>query len=123
MRLLVRYGAPGARRAAAKSMTVELRRRPSPPSPRPLDAVARRDGDDVVVSFRTARDANSEDFLLYAAATDDPDATALRAGEPTGKKRRFRRRFGNVKTARFVTILSFAEGNWGFRETTLRVRG
>jgi hypothetical protein len=122
VRVLVRYGGPGARRAAAKSLTIELRRRPSPPRPRLLGAVARRDGDDVVVSFRTDRDAKAEDFLIYAAATRDPDATALQAGEPSGKKRRFRLRLRKVEAARFVTVLSFAEGNWGFGETTLRVK-
>jgi hypothetical protein len=122
VRILVRYGGPGARRAAAKSLAIELRRRPSPPHPRLLGAVARRDGDDVVVSFRTDRDVKAEDLLVYAAATRDPDATALEGGEPSGKKRRFQLRMRKVGTARFVTVLSFSEDNWGFGETTLRVK-
>ncbi len=123
VRVLVRYGGPGARRAAAKSLTIELRRRPSPPHPRLLGAVARRDGDDVVVSFRTDRDAKAEDFLVYATATRDPDATALQGDEPTGTKRRFQLRLRKVETARFVTVLSFIEDTWGLGETTLRVKG
>ena len=53
-----------ARRTRARrrlsTFTVRLRRRPGPPLPRVVDAVARRDGDDVVVTWRTTRDADAE---------------------------------------------------------------
>ena len=93
------------------------------PRLRVLGAVARRDGDDVVVSWRTDRDATVDDFLVYAAASADPDATPLQGSEPTGKRRRFRVRLRNVEPARFVTILSFVEGAWSFEEKTLRLPG
>src|SRR5262249_37217462 len=57
VKLLVRSGAPGARRAAASTLTLRLRRPPPLPVPRVLALVARRDGKRVVVTFRTDRQA------------------------------------------------------------------
>ncbi len=123
VKVLVRYGAPGTRHAAAKSLTLRLRRPPVLPRPRLLDAVARRSGDDVVVTWRTDRDAKAENFLAYATASAARDAVVLGGGDTAGTKRSFRARVSNVKTARFVTILSFADGYWSLKETVLRIRG
>ncbi len=122
VKIVVRYGAPGTRRAAAKSLTIRLKRPAVAARPKLLDAVARRDGDDVVVTWRTDRGAKAENFLVYGTATNARDAAALVGGAPSGKQRQFRVRLRKAKAARFVTILSFADGYWGFKETKLRVR-
>ncbi len=121
VRVKLRYGAPGVKRAAARTVTLRFRARPLPPVPRVIGAVARRDGDDVVVSWRT--DSNSEDFLVFVSASTDPEVAALGAIGVDRKAQRFRLRFRDVAGARYATVFAVAEGPGNWKLTRVRVRG
>jgi hypothetical protein len=122
VRVKLRYGAPGARRAAARTVTLRLRARPLPPIPRVIGAVARRDGDDVVVTWRTDRPRDPEAFLVFVTASTDTDAAALGVAEPTRRGLRLRVRIRNVGPARYATVFAGANGPGNWRLTRLRVR-
>ena len=115
VRVHVRAAAPDGRAATVSTLTLQLRRRPGPPRPRVLDAVARRDGDDVVVSWSTDRDADRDDMFVFSA---DP----LGLGEARGGPRRFRARMRDVRRARTATIWVAGSSIVGSRRTTVRVR-
>ena len=117
----LRYGAPGVKRAAARTVTLRFRARPLPPVPRVIGAVARRDGDDVVVTWRTER--SSEDFVVFVSASTDPEAAALGGSGVIRKARRFRVRIPDVAGARYATVFAVAEGPGNWKLTRLRVRG
>ena len=75
----LRYGAPDARRARSTTLAVHLRRRPGPPSPRVAGVVARRDGNDVVVTWRTNR--------ARAAPRSSPSRRAPSEARPRSRSR------------------------------------
>ncbi len=122
VRVKLRYGAPGAGSAVARTVTLRLRARPFPPVPRVIGAVARRDGDDVVVSWRTDRDAD-DGFLVFVTASADPDAAALGAADADSDARRFRVRIRDVAGARYATVFAAAKGPGNWKLTRVRVRG
>jgi hypothetical protein len=138
VKLLVRYGAPGARRATEKTLTLQLRRLPDAPRPRVLGAVARRDGKAIVVTWHTDRDAKPSNFLAYPTTTrtrplDPFDAFYLSGalgsqvnGNPsgvTGSGRNFSVRLeGDVAGARYVTIVSHVKDARRTDATAVRVR-
>jgi hypothetical protein len=140
VKLLVRYGAPGARRAVEKTLTLQLRRLPDAPRPRVLGAVARRVGKAIVVTWHTDRDAKPGNFLPYAAKSRndvpaDPFDAFLLSGYAnlldeaddagvTGSGRSFSVRLDqNMAGARYVKIISHVKDARKFDTTTVRVRG
>jgi hypothetical protein len=131
--LHVRYGAPGARRATVKTLTLNLRRLPDAPRPRVLNAVARREGKAIVVTWSTDRDARSTNFIAYPTKTrteplDPVEAFFINSGADlsanvTGSGRRFAARIvEDAKDARYVKIIAKAKGARAFDTTTVRVR-
>ena len=116
VRVRVRSGAPGARAATVETLTVRLRRRPGPPLPRVVGAVARRDGDAVVVTWRTTRDADAGDQFVFSPSP-------LGYAEATGKSRRFRARMRDVPGLRSVSIWVSDSSVFNARRTRVRVRG
>jgi hypothetical protein len=132
--LYLRYGAPGARRATARTVTLNLRRLPDAPRPRVLDAVARREGKAIVVTWSTDRDAEPGNFAVYPAKTrDEPlapfDAFTIESGadftddEVTGSGRRFSARIvEDAARARYVRIVAHVKGARKVDTTTVRVR-
>ena len=126
--LYLRYGAPGTRRATAKTVTLQLRRLPDTPLPRVLGAVARREGEKIVVTWRSDRRAKPSNFTVYGTATrkdpTDPLASVLADGNATGSAGRFSVRLSDRgKTARYVKVISHAKGARKTKTTTVRVRG
>jgi hypothetical protein len=121
IRVRLRYGAPGARRLRTATLAVHLRRRPGPPSPRVAGVVARRDGNDVVVTWRTNRAASHEIFAVSASA--ERGATALAVKEASGGPRRFQLRFRDLPAARFVTVVTLIDLRFIFGATTVPVQG
>jgi hypothetical protein len=122
--LRLRYGAPGARRSAGKAVTYRLRRLPDAPVPRLLGVVARRDGNDIVVTWRTDRDAKPSAFTVIATKTRSGEFdTAGFAGDATGRGRRFRARIRNVRDARYVRVYVEVKGARDPGTKTVRVRG
>lgn len=117
----VRSGAPGARAGRPQSLTVRVRRRSAPPRPRVAGAVARRDGRDVVVTWRTNRRADDNSFVIVASGTPNTEAIAL--GDASGGPRRFRARVQNSSAARYVSIYSAGEEPAGVRRTLVKIRG
>lgn len=121
--VLLRYAAPGARRATKATRTLQLRRAPGARRPRVIGARARRAGDDVMVTWRTDINALAENFIAFASVEAKPGGTPLGGGEPTGSRRSFRLRVPDADAARYVTILSSVEGAWTFATTTVKVQG
>jgi hypothetical protein len=126
--LSLRYGAPGTRRATAKTVTLQLRRLADTPLPRVLGAVARRDGKEIVVTWRSDRDAKPSNFTVYGIATredpTDPLVSSIADGSATGSGGRFSVRLSDPrKAARYVKIVSGAKGARKTKTTSVRVRG
>jgi hypothetical protein len=109
VRLRVRYGAPGARRAVAESTTYRLRRLPDAPLPKLLDVVARRRGNDIVVTWRTDRDMQASAFTV-SAAKDGDDLVLGTLAEAHGGGRRFHARLTDAKDVRSVRIYTQVKG-------------
>ncbi len=86
VRILVRYGAPGARRASARTLSPTLRRLPTPPAPRVRGLTARRDGNAVVVRWRTAAPADPDRFIV--AGRDGEDGAVRFVDEVEGRRGR-----------------------------------
>ena len=86
VRILVRYGAPGARRASALTLSPTLRRLPTPPAPRVRGLTARRDGNAVVVRWRTAAPADPDRFIV--AGRDGEDGAVRFVDEVEGRRGR-----------------------------------
>ncbi|MDA0161423.1 hypothetical protein OM076_14190 [Solirubrobacter ginsenosidimutans] len=126
--LSLNYGAPGTRRATAKTVTLHLRRLPDAPVPRALGVIARREGQKIVVTWRSDRGAKPSNFLVYGTPTrkdpTDPLVSVLADGNATGSGRQFSIRLSDPrKTAHYVQIVSRAKGARKTRTTTVRVRG
>ena len=103
-RVRVRYGSPGAKQARSTSFTVRVRQPDGPALPRARDVVARRDGDAVVVTWRTKRDAKRATFYAYLLTARGEPAFGVRAAK--GGPRRFEVRYGHQPAANFVTLIT-----------------
>jgi hypothetical protein len=123
VRLRVRYGAPGARRAVARTVTNRLRRLPDAPLPKLLGVTARRSGKAVVVTWRTDRDMKAADFAVAAARTRGAAFELELSTDAHGSGRRFRARLTNAGDARFVRIYTRVPGRREAGTTTVRIRG
>jgi hypothetical protein len=122
--LHLRYGAPGARRATAKSVTYRLRRLPDAPRPKILNPVARRDGKKIVVTWRTDRDAKASYFNVVASKKRTATAEeSFEYSEVSGSKRLFRGRLVDGGAARYVQIITQVEDARSSHTTTVRIRG
>jgi hypothetical protein len=121
VRVRLAYGAPGASSARTRTLSLRLHRPPGPALPRVIDPVARRDGDDVVVTWRTKRSADTDNFLAYASA--ERRSLALRSASPSGGPRRFKVRLKDVAGSRYATILTGGENSSVIRHTTVKVKG
>ncbi len=126
-RVLVRYGAPGARRAEQRTVTLRLRRRPVPPL-RVIGLTARRSGSSVVVRWRTTRPTSSGSMTVIGLATRDDDATPVAVDElgvsyPETEESRFELRLRRARDARWVVVLTDSDGVASrMRRATVRVR-
>jgi hypothetical protein len=120
----VRYGTPGARHAAARSVTYRLRRLPDVPRPKVLDAVAHRAGDRIELTWRTDRDAKASDFYAYATRTRTGTALeSLGLADVRGGGRRFRATVQDDGSARYVQIVATVAGARKYDTIPVRVRG
>jgi hypothetical protein len=116
----VRYGAPGALRGAGRTRTLRVRLSSGPPLAKIAGATARRDGSDVVVTWRTRRDAKRSNF--YAYLVERPGEPALLARLPQGGPRRFEVRFKHRPTGTSVVILTGDEARGVVRRTRVAVQ-
>jgi hypothetical protein len=126
--LTLRYGAPGTRQATAKTVTLQLRRLPDAPVPRALGVVARREGQKIVVTWRSDRGAKPSNFIVYGTEKRkdpiDPLASVIADGNATRSGGRFSIRLSDPRrTAHYVQIVSRAKGARKTRTTTVRVQG
>jgi hypothetical protein len=128
--LFLRYGAPGARRAKAKTVTLNLRRLPDAPRPRVLDAVARRAGKEIVVTWRADRDAKPSNFSVYGTKTRHDPSDLVDSffggdfgdGSVSGSGRRFSARLDASDDPRYVKIVSHVKGARKTDTTVVRVQ-
>ncbi len=121
--VLVRYAAPGARRSTAGNVTYHLRRLPNTPLPRVLGASARRDGEAIVVTWRTDRDAKASNFGVYATKQRHDIYDPIAYGDARRSGRTFRARIERAGTGRYVRIVAGADGSTKSHTTIVRVRG
>ena len=121
LRLL--YAAPGARHTISKNVTYRLRRLPDPPLPKVLDAGARRDGKEIVVTWRTDRPAKGSNFGVYGLKDREDTLDMVGYAEAAGSGRQFRARLRDNGRARYVNIVAGAKGTRKTHTTTIRVRG
>jgi hypothetical protein len=104
----LRVSAPGGRRVAVHRVAVPVSFKPSVPVPRLLDVHAERDGDDLVVTWRTSFPARRVRFAVAAGET--------LVGVPGAGRRRFRARIRGEGGQKQFVIASTAPG----RDVTTR---
>ncbi len=115
----LRAGAPGARTTVTRRVVVPVTVGRSPPVPALLDVRARRDGKDLVVTWRTASAARDVGFSVAAfGAAQAPLATAFRSG---GAALAYRVRMRGAARARKVILTAFGGFDRTPRQTTVRV--
>ncbi|MDA0184787.1 hypothetical protein OJ997_31080, partial [Solirubrobacter phytolaccae] len=123
LRLTLRTSAPGSRNVQRQAVTVALRRLPAPRTPRILDARARRDGDDVVVRWRTDGPVRDAYFVVAGQRGPGRESEVVTSGAPkhlTGRS--FSVRLENAARARYVRILLSPTGPGGKgREVRIKV--
>lgn len=117
------YAAPGAHHSTAKSVTYRLRRLPDTPLPKILGATARRDGEEVVVTWRTDRPAKGSNFGVFGVKDRDDTFDVVGYGDAHGSGRSFHASLRGAGEARYVNIVAGAEGTRKTRTTTIRIRG
>jgi hypothetical protein len=112
IRILVRATAPNGTAVAQRSLRARVRRRTPPPLQRPVGLRARRAGDDVIVTWRTAGPARRMSFLLSGHRRRDGTAPRGRiqpsAYRPGNGDRRFRARLRDAGDVRWVAVLAAA---------------
>jgi hypothetical protein len=111
---------PGARSTVVRHLRVPVTIRPSPPVPEPLDVRARRDGADLVVSWRTAFPARHTRFLISANGKGVPPL-ASRGLDGRGR-RSFRVRLKGAARARSVSVFAYTGSDQEPQRTTVHVR-
>ena len=124
VRVLVAYGAPGARRPLNKTVTLMLRRPPGPPVPHVRDLRARRHGGSIEVTWTTDIPAKLDDFLVTGTATRSPGADGLALGldESESSSRSFRITLRPAAGVRYVTVSVATETLRIVPRGTVRVR-
>jgi hypothetical protein len=120
VRILLRSSAPGAHGATAGTLRLNLRRVAPKFPPRVLGLTVTRDGDDLLVRWRTAQPARPRSYVAYAL---DDDGAPVGAGDPKGTSRRtrFALRIRDARDAETVTVFAVAENVDKTRRTTVKV--
>ncbi len=123
VRILIRYGAPGARKAQARTISRTLRRGPSPRVPRARGLTARRDGEFVVVRWHSPVAVSAQ---WYVAIGHDADRHPVAFREPVGfpdRRREFEARLlDRARKVANVTVYGGGEYASSFRAARVRVR-
>lgn len=124
VRVIVAYGAPGARRPLTKTVTFSLRRPPARAVPHVRGLHARRRGQAIDVSWTTDVRAKPDDFLVTGSATRSPDAIPLAVATDDSERtsRRFHFTLRPAKGVRYVTVAVSTETLRIVRRATARVR-
>jgi hypothetical protein len=111
---------PGSRATRTLHVRVPVTRRPSPPVPMPLDLRVKKDGRDLIVSWRTAFAAQHTMFAV--SAEGDGGLSLPGAGVNGNGKRSFRVRLKDAARARRVEVTAFGAGDRRPRTATVRLR-
>ena len=96
---------------------------PDVPNPNVLDAVARRDRDEIAVTWRTDRDVRASALSVYGTRNRSDTLDSVGFGETRGSGRRFRARIADGAGARYVQITVRVEGTRKVGTMVVRVRG
>jgi hypothetical protein len=113
VRVVVRATAPGGRAVGRTTLRVRVRRRTPPPFQHPLDVRARRAGEDVIVTWRTAGPARRMGFAAWGRRTRGKSFPRGREILPFEARsgrgdRRFRLRLGDAGDLRWVVLLAYS---------------
>jgi hypothetical protein len=129
LRVIVRAAAPNGHRIATRSRTVRVRARPALPIARPTGVRARRDGDAITVTWRTAGPARRTQFIVEPRHSRHrhPSDTGLLATQfvnGRGRTRfRVRLRPQQPRAIRWVAVTAISPDDQTSRQvTTVPVR-
>jgi hypothetical protein len=111
---------PGSRASATRHVRVPVTLRRSLPVPKPLDLRVKRDGRDLIVTWRTAFAARRT--LFRAAAEGKGILTLASEGVDGAGKRAFRVRLKDAAQARRVSVTAYGESDREPRTATVRLR-
>ena len=126
-RIVVQATAPGGDGAVERTLRIRIARRPSPPFQAPLDVRARRDGDAIVVKWRTAGPAKRQSFVVVGVRKRR-DLDTVVTGAFVGVEARGRRRHSvrlharRLDRVRWVGVLGSSNDGEGERFRFVRVR-
>ena len=118
VRVVLRSSAPGAHRATARTLTLDLRRARTVYAPRVLGLTVTLDGKDLVVRWHTAKPGNPRYYSVWAFDGEDP----VTSTNPTGHSRRnFTVRVRDARGATKVTVYTAALHEDKVRRTSVKV--
>jgi hypothetical protein len=121
IRVTLLSGAPGAADARRQTVTVRLRRLPSPPLPRILDLRIRRRGEDLVVRWRTDVVLRDGYQFVYATTTRDPEKDSRPVvGSASNRGRSHRVVLHDAARKRFVHVAVVQPYGERIRTRTIR---
>ncbi|MDA0161426.1 hypothetical protein OM076_14205 [Solirubrobacter ginsenosidimutans] len=122
LRIILRSGAPGAHRATARTLTLNVRRAPIAFPPRALGVSVALDGDDLVVRWHTATPASPDRYSVWAVDDQGEPVTStdLRHGP---KRTSFEARLEDARGAAKVIVYEIAARSADTRQTTVKVPG
>ncbi|HEY6890799.1 MAG TPA: hypothetical protein VI300_23545 [Solirubrobacter sp.] len=120
LRIVLRSGAPGARHATARTLTLKLRRARVAFPPRAQGVTVAVDGDDLVVRWHTAKPAAANRYSVWAV--DDQDEPVA-SSELRGRRKRttFEVRLKDTRGAVKVIVYELATNSVETRQTTVKV--
>ena len=123
VRVLLRSSAPGARTVTARTVSFRLRRAKVVLPPVPLDLTALRDGDEVVVRWRTAKPASPTRYFVIGFADHDEPVTSNEV-PGTSKRTSFVTRLRDTRRqVETVTVIRANQESLDTGRTSVRVRG
>jgi len=119
VRVTLRWGAPGSRASATRTVRVPIRMLHSPPLPAPVGVRARRSGDDVIVTWR-ASFASRHGVFLVSALRGHAEPLAVRGVGARGR-RTFRLTLHDAAKATRVIVSAEGFSDQKSRQQTVEV--
>jgi hypothetical protein len=126
-RIVVQATAPGGHRTVERTLRIRIARRPSPPIQSPTDVRVRRDGDAIVVNWRTSGPAKRQSFIVVGVRKrrdlDTVVIGAIASVDGGGRRRHsVRLHAQQPERVRWVGVLTYGDDTGDERHRFVRVR-